>query len=183
MLPSAGPDPPLAPARPFAELLREQDFLQAFIMRRGFDRASAEDLVQDTFLMAHRLGGYRDGIASTRTWLCAIAIRLAANARRSTGRRHLLFAADTKTQVIGESRAPDSSAPDFLFSQRLHAEKITRALEALTKNQRECLLRFYLAGETCDMIAQFEKVPIGTVYSRLHAARQKFMLAYGTLCR
>lgn len=165
---------PSAPA-PVAELYRAHGaFLRLFLMRRGFDDASAEDLVHEVFITAERIGGYSPGPASPRTWLCAIAIRLGANASRLYEKRRARHIELALERVSG----PNELAPDWLLSRRLQAERIEGALAALTPIQHRCLLDFYLTGRTCEEIAREENIPVGTVYSRLHAARRAFMDFY-----
>jgi RNA polymerase sigma-70 factor, ECF subfamily len=67
----------------FEELVRRfQSSLLHFLMRRGFARHDAEDLVQETFLTVYRnLDRYRSG-RRFNTWLFTIANRLAISSRR-----------------------------------------------------------------------------------------------------
>jgi RNA polymerase sigma-70 factor (ECF subfamily) len=167
---------PLEPPIPLAELYRAHAyFLRTFLLRRGFDVPAAEDLVQDVFMLAQNLGGYRPGPASPRSWLCAITLRLAANAYRKN-RKHQRRLRRIAFDIYGS----ETFSPDVLFYRRHDAKKIDHALRVLPVKQRKCLLSFYLAGETCEKIAENERVPIGTVYSRLHAARTRFMHVYKT---
>lgn len=168
-MPTAEPDVPV----PLAELYRDHAaFLKRFILCRGFDAASVEDLVQDTFTVAHRLGGYRPGPAAPRSWLCAIAIRLAANEYRAQRRRGVLRAS------LEGVPGTNACAPDALFSRRKIADKIEQALSELTSRQQRCLLSFYVDEHACEDIARNERVPIGTIYSRLNAARNNFSRVY-----
>lgn len=144
-------------------------------MRRGFDPHDAEDIVQHVFIVAALKGGYLPGPALPRSWLCAIALRLSANAyrRRKTLQRFL-------TQEDVEAQASHDLAPDTLFAKQEHAERAARAFAMLSADQQTVLLRF-LSGESCADIAQSEKVPVGTVYSRMHGARAKLLQAYGSM--
>jgi DNA-directed RNA polymerase specialized sigma24 family protein len=51
---------------------------------------------------------------------------------------------------------------------------VDRALGRLSDVHRDVFLRFAVAGHSCDDIARSLSVPTGTVYSRLHAARNAF---------
>jgi DNA-directed RNA polymerase specialized sigma24 family protein len=63
----------------------EQDRLLALCLRLTNDRATAEDALQDTFLLACRHAGSFRAESTPETWLYRIAIR-AAQARRERDR-------------------------------------------------------------------------------------------------
>jgi RNA polymerase sigma-70 factor (ECF subfamily) len=65
----------------------ERDFVRAFILKLVGDPSLADDLVQETFLRAHKSGAGFKGDASRRTWLCAIALNLMRDHFRATARR------------------------------------------------------------------------------------------------
>jgi RNA polymerase sigma-70 factor (ECF subfamily) len=147
-------------------------FLLRFLLKRGFDYAAAEDLVQEVFMTAQRLGGYRPGPAPPRSWLCSIAVRLAANVRRQHQRRRELF----QTEEL-ELRSP-WKGPEHICELQESMKKLQLAFERLNPMYQDFLLRFIVLGETCDEIAKAEKIPVGTVYSRLHAARSAFVQGF-----
>ena len=150
-------------------------FVGAFLRRLGVSDDAVDDTVQEVFLVAHLRGGYCPGPASPRTWLGAIAIRVAANSRRSRQRRR-----ETHDEQALEHH-PASDAPDMLVEQREELAHAGRALGEMSPVHREVLLRFAVAGHSCDDIARSTGVPTGTVYSRLHAARNSFSVACASL--
>ena len=79
----------LAPERIGVEDLfrAHASFVAAFLGRLGTPAAEIDDLVQEVFLVVHRKGGYEMGPAQPRSWLGAIAIRVASSRRRNAGRR------------------------------------------------------------------------------------------------
>src|SRR5688572_23222583 len=104
-------------------LFREHSmYVAAFLRRLGIIEAAIEDAVQDVFLVAHTRGGYRPGAASARTWLGAITVRVAANARRARQRKR-----ETAEDRISESCAT-STPPDMLVQQRQELAHVERAL-------------------------------------------------------
>ncbi len=148
------------------KLFREHAaYVAAFLRRLGILEAAVDDAVQEVFLVAHTRGGYLPGPASARTWLGAITIRVAANARRARQRRR-----ETADDRIPESHSP-STAPDIVVEQRQELALVERALGEMSDLHRHVFLRFAVAGHSCDDIARSMGVPTGTVYSRLHAAR------------
>ncbi|MFC1611979.1 RNA polymerase sigma factor, partial [Myxococcota bacterium] len=78
----------------FAQLYRQhvQKTYRACCAMVG-DPAEAEDLLQDTFVLAFRKIHTFDNTSQFSTWLYGIALRLAANQRRSRRRRQRLKAA------------------------------------------------------------------------------------------
>jgi RNA polymerase sigma-70 factor (ECF subfamily) len=123
--------------------------------RLTLDRASAEDLVQETMLLAWR--GFRGFEAGTnaRAWL----FRILFNVFYGSGRKAL-----TARPVPFK----DSVAPGLQ-----EAAEISEALNALSLEQRTVLLLAAVEGFSCQEIAGILHIPIGTVMSRLSRARQE----------
>jgi RNA polymerase sigma-70 factor, ECF subfamily len=148
-------------------------FVAGFLTRLGVEPHERDDAVQEVFLVAHRRGGFEEGTAQPTTWLAAIALRVAAGLRRSRRRRAAQVAA---LPVEGEGATP--------FEALAAAEslsRVQRALDALSLEHRAVFVLFEIEGASCDSIAAGLSIPIGTVYSRLHAARRGFQAAYGRL--
>src|SRR5260370_9194828 len=75
-------NPELCVAQNAANLFRAHAaFVASFLYRLGLEPSEIEDAVQEVFLIAHRQGGYHPGPAQPRTWLAAIAIRVAMQAK------------------------------------------------------------------------------------------------------
>jgi RNA polymerase sigma-70 factor (ECF subfamily) len=152
-------------------------FVAAFLHRMGAAREEIDDLVQDVFMTAHRKGGFRTpGAAAPRTWLTAIALRVAANARRSQTRRR----EDYDLERLGTVPEPAGS-PAQAAELREALFRVQRALDTLDLEHRSVLVLFELDGMDCQDIAVALEIPIGTVYSRLHVARKRFAAAHAAL--
>jgi RNA polymerase sigma factor (sigma-70 family) len=124
--------------------------------RLTLDSASAEDLVQETMLLAWRgFHSFQTG-TNARAWL----FRIMFNAFHGEGRKAALTARPVPFQ--------DRVAPGLQ-----EAVEIAEALEALSLEQRTVLLLAVVEGFTCQEIAGILDVPIGTVMSRLSRARQE----------
>jgi RNA polymerase sigma-70 factor (ECF subfamily) len=155
-----------------SSLFREHaGFVKAFLRKLGISELGVDDAVQDVFLVADRHGGYRAGPASPRTWLGEIAIRVAANARRKSTRISTI-PVELVLQLNG-----NSVPSDVLLIQREELARVDRALRALPADLYAVFASFYVNGESCDIISAALKIPVGTVYSRLHAARY-FVIAH-----
>jgi RNA polymerase sigma factor (sigma-70 family) len=124
--------------------------------RLTIEAAAAEDLVQETMLLAWR--GFRGFQAGTnvRAWL----FRILFNAFYAEGRK--------AQRALGP--LPVSNVVDTKLQE---AVEISQALQALPIEQRTVLLLCVVEGFTCREAAGILNVPIGTVMSRLSRARQE----------
>jgi len=131
--------------------------------RLTLDVAAAEDLVQETMLLAWR--GFDQFRAGTNApaWL----YRILFNAFHARGRK---LRASPITTPFGPSYE-ESGAYSMATSVRDAAE-VSLALGKLPLEHRTVLLLGVVEGFTCREIAEILAVPIGTVMSRLSRARQ-----------
>jgi RNA polymerase sigma-70 factor (ECF subfamily) len=152
-------------------------FVAAFLHRLGTPRADVDDLVQEVFLVAHRKGGYVPGSGQPRTWLAAIAVNVARAGHRNRTRRR-----ETTDDQLLETLAAGADA-DATVEARRSLERVQQALDSLDTEHRAAFVLYELEGESCESIASAFDVPVGTVYSRLHHARRRFLDAYAQLDR
>jgi RNA polymerase sigma-70 factor (ECF subfamily) len=79
-------------------------------------------------------------------------------------------------QIGDPSSGPEPSAPDDP-ARRMHRQDLRRALnqalDRLSPTLRTTFVLFAEAGLSYKEIADTQDVPIGTVMSRIHAAREK----------
>lgn len=115
--------------------------LERFVLRYVRDHHAVEDLVQETFLRAHRnLGRYR-GRASLKTWIFSIARNLCLDHLRAAGRSRLRLVDPGQTSEISEPVPPDPGRWIDLDDCR---NRVSRALARLSPKSRELLiLRMY----------------------------------------
>lgn len=131
--------------------------------RLTLDSALAEDLVQETLLLAWRgFDDFRTG-TNIRAWL----FRILFNAFYAQGRRlrarPVLVSLPAGLEVVSIASGQASL---------LDATAVARALETLSEEHRGVLLLAVVEGFTCREVAAILSVPIGTVMSRLNRARQ-----------
>ena len=150
-------------------------FVAGFLARLGVPQADVDDRVQEVFLVAHRKGGFTAGQGQPRTWLGAIAVRVASTARRSLARRR----EDGSDALLGRSAAEPS--PLEVVEQRRSLERVQRALDSLDLEHRAVFVLYELDGQSCEAIAESFGIPVGTVYSRLHHARRRFKQLHAAL--
>ena len=144
-----------------AEIPRLRRYARAMIG----DRASADDLVQDTLERAwSRLHQWRTG-SDMRAWLFGIM----HNLRVDQLRRHKVA-----TQSLDES---DHDTPVRANqTDGIELRELEYALRQLPEEQREILLLIALEEMSYADIAAMLNIPVGTVMSRLSRGRERLRL-------
>jgi RNA polymerase sigma-70 factor (ECF subfamily) len=134
-------------------------------MRVLQSRRAAEDLVQDVFVEAwKRAGDFDARRGSGRTWLL-LRLRSRAIDRKRSAR--LARAVPLEEQHREESAPPPDPAA---LEDRA---RVRRALAALPAEQQQVVDLAYFRGLSSSEIAVELEIPIGTVKSRVAAARRK----------
>lgn len=128
------------------------------------DQALAEEVLQDTMFAVWRSAASFRGESSVRTWLIGIARRQARDRLR---RHHPQLASDAPLAEMASS-AP---GPELVALDRADAAQVSKALTMLGTAQREVLAVALGGGLTLAEVAEVLGVPLGTVKSRLAAAR------------
>ena len=144
-----------------AEILPHLRSLFGAAYRMTGNAHDAEDLVQETFLRAHRaLDRFEEG-TNARAWLHTILQRVRTDAFRRRRRR------PETVELVGEGPAI-RPAQDALASGR---EDLERALAALPESFRTAVVLRDLQELSYAEIAATLGVPVGTVMSRIHRGR------------
>jgi len=157
-------------AQAFAELFRRRHpGVFRFALHMTGSVATAEDVVQDVFMVVVRDGArYDAGRGTVAAWLCGIA-RNCVRQRLERDRR--LMSVDFADD--GEPSGVDHGSPDPLAGM-LRAERIEtlrRAVQALPLPYREAVVLCDLQEMSYEEAAAAVGCPVGTVRSRLHRAR------------
>lgn len=133
----------------------------------------AEDLSQEAFARAFRARGRLDPDRPFYPWLYQILRRLCFNFTRDSSARR------RKLERVGgwledEARTRESTAdPERVRARDELREKLESAISDLPGSQREVFVLKEFQGLKYREIAELLDVPIGTVMSRLYAARQR----------
>jgi RNA polymerase sigma-70 factor (ECF subfamily) len=127
------------------------------------NRASAEEILQETFAAAFNSIHEFRGEGSLLAWLARIATNRAYNAIRDQGRR-------TKNSVL----LGDEMVEPHVESRDL-ARKVLAILDGIDSPKRLALL-LQVEGYSVNEIAEILDVPRGTVLSRLSRARSELAL-------
>jgi len=127
----------------------------------------AEDVSQGAFLVLASKAGRIAWQASVRGWLCAVAYRLAINARSATARRRGGEALD---DTIPDTAA-DASDPLAHVARQEVRTALDDELHRLPEKYRAPVLLCYLEGKTNAEAAQALGWPAGSMSRRLNRAR------------
>ena len=166
----------MKPLDPSSLFRAHAPFVAGFLSRLGVDRAELDDAVQEVFLVVHRKGGYVEGPARPQTWLAEIAIRVASQLRRTRRRRPVEM-----EPTPGAAEGADPRTPFEALDAAESLGRVQRAIDALSLEQGAVFILYEIEGESCESIAAGLAIPIGTVYSRLHAARRSFLRTHERL--
>jgi RNA polymerase sigma-70 factor (ECF subfamily) len=172
-----------APDETLVEQARRGDAMaREELFRRHFDVAyrvahrllghdqDALDAVQEAFLKGVVHLGEFDGRSGFRTWLLRIVTNAALDAGRRRRRRPTVPLGDLEPDGF-EPGVTDDPAKDL---HRVDLRrKIDQALARLSPETRQTFVLFAEAELSYKEIAECQGLPIGTVMSRLHYARQK----------
>ena len=146
-----------------------------YVSRRLGD-GMADDIVADTFLAAfRRRQSYDLRRSDARPWLYGIAANLISKHRRTESRMLRAFArTGTDPVVEGHADRIDSRVTAASVQRDLAA-----ALAGLSAGDRDALLLIAWADLSYEQTATALGIPLGTVRSRLHRAREKIRAALG----
>ena len=128
------------------------------------ERVLAEEIVQDTMLAVWRGAGSFRGESSVRSWVIAIARRQTRD--RLRGRRLRLVDDTYLADQPGPGPGPEVTALD-----RAELAEVKGAIRELTLPHREVLGLAFGSGLSLPEVAGVLEIPVGTVKSRLAAAR------------
>lgn len=152
-----------------------------FALRLTKDEALAEDVLQDTFLVAMRgLGGWR-GEGSFRGWLYAVArSRVLMARRRKAGEPESFESQESleSLEVLGLQAGWGSPMDAEALAARVQQQSVLEAaLAVLDPADREVLVLRDLEGLSGEEAAQALGLSLPAMKSRLHRARLRVVAA------
>lgn len=145
------------------------DFVWRSLQRLGVRPSDVEDVFQEVFVVVHKRLHTFDGASALTTWLFGVCLRVAA-----AHRRRAWFRREVPTDDVAETHeAEDERADDLLETQDRRA-MLAKVLDGMDLDKRAVLVMFELDELPSEEIAAILGVPVGTVWSRLSAARKQF---------
>lgn len=149
--------------------------LMRLLSRIVRDPATAEDVVQETFIKAYRSLRHFRGDAAFYTWLYRIGINTAKNFLVMQARR---TPASTDTDAEQAEAYDDSdhlrdiNTPESLLASKQIAQTVNAAMDALPVELRTAIALREIEGLSYEEISDIMACPLGTVRSRIFRARE-----------
>jgi len=150
----------------FGELVaRHEQALRRLVTGIVADRHLAQDVVQDTMLIAYRKLAEFRGDSTFGTWVRRIAVR---EAIRTQNRTRRLWRRFVPLDSIDEAGSPPGSVPGEVVAD---LEEILAILGRLSTRERAALVLYVVEGRSYAEVASILEAPIGTVGSLISRAR------------
>lgn len=147
------------------------------VLRIHPDRAQAEEVLQEVYVNVWRAAAsYEAARAQPMTWLSSIARNGAIDSlRRGRARGQgtsvsLTARPDDGEEGPAERLASDAPSPLELLQRAAEARAVTRCIDALSSEQKQCVALAYYQGLSHAEIADQLVEPLGTVKSWLRRA-------------
>lgn len=152
----------------FEALLKQhENALKRFIYLKMPGKSDAEDVFQETALAAFRGRAAVKSSDSFKAWLIQIARNKCRDFYIDGHKRADFMAREYTDAALASSRYGLISHPPVL-----------ETLDALNLKDRQLLKLIYWHNLPQDDVARLLNIPVGTVKSRLHTAKQRFKAAY-----
>lgn len=166
---------------------RYQDRVFNLVYRMTARYEDAQDITQDVFLRAlEHIGSFRQQ-ASVYTWLFRIAMNMAISQRRRKQRvRFVSLDGPVSHDGDGELSPHEPAArsddqPGQLVERDEQHRRLARAIGELDDEFRGVLVLKDIEGLDYQEIADVLELPLGTVKSRLHRARNELKARLGPI--
>lgn len=138
--------------------VREREQLRAVAHRIVRDMSRAEDVIHEAFAQILRYSkDFDPARGSARGWIYAI-VRNTALKTRASARREFALKDDTLNAICEREQTIPNPASRIADSMALRA-----MLDQLEPNRRASLLLAIIDGRTHEEIAEYLRVPVGTV--------------------
>lgn len=149
------------------------DFVWRCLQRLGVRVNDLEDLHQEVFLVIHKRLQTFDRSLPIRPWLFGICVHVVSGHRRRAYHRR-----EALVDQLPENAAPRSNGnPEDQIATRQELRQLEAILDTMDLQKRAVFVMFEIEDLSCAEIAAAVGVPVGTVYSRLSAAREEFETA------
>jgi RNA polymerase sigma-70 factor, ECF subfamily len=157
-------------SKSFAELYQRQlAYVFTTARRLGVLPDDVDDIVQETFLTAHRRLDSYEPQGAERSWLFAILYRVVLHHRRSHRRRTALTEDGINLDVLP---GPSATAPDKSAEARETVRLLEAILDTLDPEKRAVLVLAELEEKPVTEIAEILGLNLNTATSRLRLARE-----------
>jgi RNA polymerase sigma-70 factor (ECF subfamily) len=138
------------------------------------NEADADDIVQETYLRAHRYWRLFDSAGDCRRWLLTICRNAFHTVHQREGRS--VAVEDDELESLAAARAHNAArvaGVDDMYSRLDLGPAIQAAIDQLDTNFRDVVVLSDVEGFSYEEIAEMLVIPMGTVRSRLFRARRQ----------
>ena len=155
------------------ELFPHIEALKTFAYHLSYNEEDANDLVQETYMKAHRFIEKYDQGTNAKAWLFKILKNAYINEYRKKSKRPKKVDFE---DIISYQNSDTASSSKYLdlrqeIFENMMGDEVTIAINALPIDFRTVILLCDIEGFTYEEISKIIDVPIGTVRSRLFRAR------------
>jgi len=147
---------------------RHEKTIFNLVYRMLGDTEEAAEVSQEVFLSAFRATGQFRGDANFSTWLYRIAINHASTRRKTLNSRQRKVVPIESADSLHD---PEPGPLEILERQEIR-EKVQFALNQLEPDDAAVILLRDMQDVSYSEVAHVLQIPVGTVKSRLHRARQ-----------
>lgn len=155
------------------EFMPHIDSMYNFAYRLTYDEDDAKDLVQDTFLKSYRfINSFQKG-TNAKAWLFRILKNSFINDFRKKSKEPSKVDYQEVEGYYNSDKANKTITTDLRIDtvKDMMGDEISNALNSLAVDFRTVIILCDLEGFTYEEMAKILDIPIGTVRSRLHRAR------------
>ena len=155
------------------EFMPHIDSMYNFAYRLTFDEDDSKDLVQETYLKAYRfIDSFQEG-TNAKAWLFRILKNSFINEFRKKSKEPSKVDYQEVESYYNSEDVDKSITPDLRVDalNNMMGDEVSNALNSLDVDFRTVIILCDLEGFKYDEMAKILDIPIGTVRSRLHRAR------------
>jgi RNA polymerase sigma-70 factor (ECF subfamily) len=155
------------------EFLPHLDSMYNFAYRLTLDQDDAKDLVQDTYLKAYRfINSFQQG-TNAKAWLYRILKNSFINDFRKKSKEPSKVDYQEVENFYNSENVDEKNTVDLRIDtvKDMIGDEVSIALNSLATDFRTVIILCDLEGFTYEEMAKILDIPIGTVRSRLHRAR------------
>ncbi|HQV66240.1 MAG TPA: sigma-70 family RNA polymerase sigma factor [Saprospiraceae bacterium] len=155
------------------ELFPHMEALKTFAYHLTYNEEDADDLVQETYLKAHKFIENYDAGTNAKAWLFKILKNAYINDYRKKVRRPTKVDLDDLISIRDGENPNSHTFHDLrqeIFDNTM-GDEVTLAMNSLPIEFRTVILLCDIENFSYDEIAKILELPIGTVRSRLFRAR------------
>lgn len=160
-------------ARAFELLVRRHRDAVYWMVRGMVGREDAADVTQEVFLRAYQALPRFRGESRLDTWLLRIARNRCYTLLKKQGRSPEIQPSGLSAPDVAPPLVPASDLPDRILAETELAARVREAVDALEPPYRALIVLHHFQGMNYQDMADAMEMPLGTVKSYIHRARQR----------